>query len=400
MIRIRKKAEGSLSFCLFFRKGSGRLIFLLTISLFCPPSPGSGETPLSGFNPATLADARGSAFLEARAFGGNDVFALRSLFLDEWDGYFDPEDRNTADVYWKADSGIIHKGWRLAAFYRGELFMKANRDTVEIFRMINLKEDLPVGRTFSIDLNANGFSAVGVEISKGVAFGGTLKGLSAGMTARYLRGERIQSGKVAGHVTPESEKSYDFDLFLDYVYDDNYVYDRRDTESSFYGNGYSFDVGVRYAANDAFIVSVLFRDVLGRMYWRGIPYTTADATSRTKSFDEDGYQQFRPTIRGYESYKDYQQRIPLKTDIDCSLKFSPFVFGSTVNLIEDRPLYWFSATVAATDRVRLTARYNTNYDVVSAGFAYGNASFEVTASDISLRRARAVGLTASVRYEW
>ena len=400
MIRIRKKAEGSLSFCLFFQRSACVLVFLLTVCFGFLPSSGFPQTPLSGFNPATLAYAKGSAFLEARAFGGNNAFALKSLFLDEWDVYFEPDGRNTADMYWKADSGVIYKGWRIAGFYRGELFIKANRDTVEILRMINLKQDLPVGRNFTIDLKANGFSAAGVEISRGVELDGILKGLKAGVTARYLRGERIQSGRIAGNVTPNDRKSYDFDLFLDYVYDDNYVYDRWDMESKFYGNGYSFDFGVRYDMGGKAAVGVLLRDIMGRIYWKDIPYTTADATSKIKSYDDDGYQQFRPTIRGYESYKDYSQRIPLKTDIDFSYSINPFILGSTVNLIESRPLYWLTVHYNATGDFQISVKYNTNYEVFSAGLAYKSAMLEICSSDTRLNRAGAVGLAASFRYEW
>ncbi len=400
MIRRRSKAEGRASFCLFFHNPVCIQAFLLTALFWFFPYSGSAQTPLSGFNPATIVDAGEGMFIEANVFGANNVFALRSLILDKWDGHFKPNRHNTADACWKADSGVIYKRWRVAVFYRGELFIKTNKDTVEILRMVNLKQDLSAGRNFAIDLKANGFSAAGLEVSRGFPLDGILKGLSAGFTARYLRGEKIQSGTISGRVTPEASKSYDFELFLDYVYDENYVYERRDEGSSFSGDGHSLDFGLRYNMNDRFNAGVLIRDVMGRIYWRNIPYTTADATSKIKSYDEDGYQQFRPTIRGYESHKDYMQRIPLKTDIDISYALMPFVFGSTVNIIENRPLYWLSVHYHAADNFHFSVKYNANYEAFSAGLAYRAAKLEIYSSDVRLGRANAAGLTASLRYEW
>lgn len=394
------KAEGRFSFCLFLQKNRYVLTVLLIMPFFFFPAFGFAQTPLSGFNPALLADVEKRVFLDGRAFGANNVFALRSIFIDEWDRVSEPRKKNNADLYWYADTGVAYKGWRVAGFYRGELFIEANEDTVEILSMLNLKQDLPVGRKFIIDLKAKGFSATGIEISKGVRLDGLLKGLSAGITARYLRGERIQTGAIGGSVTPEGPKSYDFDLFLDYVYDENYVYDRRDTGRSFTGQGYSFDFGLKYNVSDRVIVNILLRDIMGRIYWRDVPYTTADATSDTKSYDDAGYQQFRPTIRGFESHKHYTQRIPLKTDLAFSYGIAPFELGATINLIENRPLYWVHASYIAGKDFYLKSQYNTNYEVFSIGLAYKNAFLEIYSSDIILRRANAAGLSASVRYEW
>ncbi len=147
------------------------------VFLFCILSPASAESPFSGFNPATLLKESRGVFVECKTLWANNAFPLRAIFFDEgWNGPFDPQDTNTMDIYWNIETGLIYQGWRIAGFSRGELFIDANKNTVEILRLIQLRENLPVGKKFDIDLKADGgFSVIGVEISKGINLNNIIK---------------------------------------------------------------------------------------------------------------------------------------------------------------------------------------------------------------------------------
>lgn len=378
------------------------ILTILLLSAFPLISLAFAQSPISGFNPATLVDSRNSVFIDARTFWADNALPLQAIFLDKgWEGPFRPEDTNNLDVFWKTDAGIIYGGWRLAGFHRGEIFIEANKDSVEILRRLNLKQELPVGRTFDIDLKARGFSAKGIELARGFRIKGlgSGNGLAVGFTARYIRGEKIQEGTIEGNATPISSKAYDFDLQLDYVYDKNFVYKRRGTVPGT-GDGYSFDVGMKYNFNASLSAEILFRDILGRIYWKDVPYTTADAISATKYFDENGYMAFRPTIKGYEGNKDFTQEISLKTDITVTYKKDPFTLSSTINFIEQRPLYWMDIGYKATENLSFDIGYNTNYKSFSIGTVYKKAILKIYANDINLNSATAIGLIMSLRYEW
>lgn len=374
-------------------------ILIVLLSNLYLKSPSLAQSPVSGFNPATLTDRPDGVFIEGQGFAADNALSLQAIFFDKWEGPFTPSERNNLDIYWKTDTGLVYRGWRIAGFYRGELFAETNKDTVEILRMINLEQELPVGRKFEIDLKGEGFSAHGIEVSRGISLDSFVTGITVGFTARYMKGEMVQEGTIKGDATATGPTSYDFDLSLDYIYDENLIYDRRDTSSGT-GDGYSFDFGVRYEFSKRLLGEVLVRDLGGRIYWRDVPYTTADATSDVKSFDEDGYQVYRPTIRGYESYKDFTQKIRQKTDIIISYTDGPFTITPTVNLIEYRPLYWLDLGYKATENTSFNAGYNTNYRAFSIGTSYKKASLNLYSNDIYLNRAGVVGLKLSLQYDW
>ena len=381
------------------RAALAALIFSFSLSLL---SPAYSQSPISGFNPATLVNGADGLFIDGKSFWGSNALPLQAIFRDKgWEGPFRPADRNNIDVFGRADTGIIYRGWRLAGFYREELFIEANRDTVEVFRMINMRQDLPVGRIFDINLKARGFSATGIELSRGFRIEDIIFGnaLSIGFTARYMSGSRIQEGTIKGNVIPTDPKIYDFTLKLDYVYDENFVYERRNVIPG-RGAGYSFDIGIKYEFNDSLGVELLFRDILGRIYRRDVPYTTAELISITRYFDEYGYMVFRPTIRGYRGNKDFTQKIPLKTDITLTYTKDSFWISPTINFIENRPLYWINIGYKPTENLSFDIGYNINYRSLSMGIAYKEALFEIHTDNVNLEEAMAIGFSMSLRYEW
>lgn len=356
-------------------------------------------SPISGFNPALLSKSADTYFFDGRTFWADNALPLQAIFFDKWGGPFTPEVINRSDNYWKTNVGITHDQWRFAGFYRGELFMETNRDTITILRMVNREQELPVGKSFDIALNAHGFSAAGVELSRGIDLSKLANGLNAGFTARFLKGEKIQEGAITGIVTATGPTTYDFNLQLDYFYDENLVYNRRNAISGA-GGGYSIDIGLQYILSNSVTAEILFRDILGRIYWRNVPYTIAGATSNVKDYDEDGYQIYHPTISGWEIYKDFTQKVIRKTDLAISYDKEPFAITPTVNFIGNRPLYWIEFTYKIKNDLPINLGYNFNYGTFSMGTTFKKVVVDIYTNDLDFSRAMAVGLRVSTQHYW
>lgn len=369
------------------------LISSLLVLLSCEFA--AAQSPFSGFNPATLSGRPASVFIEGTAFTGSESVPLKAIFLDEWDGPFHPKDENHVDLFWNADAGFSYGGYRAAVFYRGEAFLKANRDSLEFLRMTN-QQNIEVLDRFEADIEVNGFAAAGVELSKGFELDRLLKGLDAGVTARYLRAHMVQDGSLTGTAITTSSVTYDFDILLDYVYDDNLLYDRPNTIPG-EGQGMSFDVGFMYEYSPALKAELLFRDVLGRIYWKDVPFTTARASSNVVEFDESGFQQYNPTISGFEANKDYTQKLQLKTDLSVTYTKGPFMVMPVVNFIGDHSIKWIFAGVKAWSAL-VVAGYNLDYQAFSLGVDHKNLRLQAFTDDLDLKNANALGFSLAAAY--
>ncbi len=353
-------------------------------------------SPLSGFNPADLSGVAGAVFFEGRGFAADNAgIPAPGLLGNDWGATAAPQPSNRALAYWDTKAGAAYRGWRIAGFYRGEFYIDANRDTVDFLSMINRRAPLPVGRVFDINLSSNGFSAKGIEVSKGIEL---LKGLSAGLTARYISGGMLQFGRLTGSATPTAPNSYDFNYLLDYNYDRNVIYPRRAAPGE--GNGYSFDLGLRYRANGNLSAGLLLRDLAGRIYWTNVPFSTVDATSNVKSFDSSGYQRYRPTVEGFEGFRDFTQHIPFKADADVTATLGPVTVSPQLNIINGRPLYWLFFGYRPTPATSLSAGYNANYEAWSIGAAYKKSMLSVYSSGLDPVRAPAFGAALTLRWDW
>jgi hypothetical protein len=199
-------------------------------------------------------------------------------------------------------------------------------------------------------------------------------------------------------VTPTGPKNYGFDLQLDYAYGRNILYKRKD-EHLGRGYGYSADAGLLFQ-RPHLRLEALVRDIAGTIAWNSAPYTNAVAGSDTITTSPDGYQEFRPTIHGYEGHKEYRQRIPIKTDLNAKYDYGPFAGTCTVNLIETRPLYWLEAEYRFSDSAAFSVGYNVNYSAVMIGASIAGFELDVVTDEVTFKAAKPLGLRFSYKYSW
>lgn len=370
----------------------------LVLAIILSWSAALAAPPLAGYNPAELPYSPSGPFVEASVFAADNVLPVMSIVDDSWRGDFTPANRNHADLYWKTAAGVAADGWRVAAFNRAEFFIKSNRDAIEFIYLTKKKRDLTTDRTYAADLDANGFIANGVEVSHGRKLDRIIPGLSAGLTFRFMDATYLQDGSVTGYVVPLGPRSYDYNLYLDYAYSKNIIYDR---EGEHLGDGYGFsaDIGVSYRKG-GWRADLLLRDLGGGIYWQSAPYTTANAVTPTTSTSTNGYQDFTPSIRGFEGNKRYRQEIPLKTDITMGYEEGPFSGSAAVILLRDQPRTWLEAGYAPNEKVRLSLAYNLEYSAISYALAAYGFKLGITIDGLEVREANALGLQMSYLYSW
>ncbi len=253
-------------------------------------------------------------------------------------GFFFSIDFNKTNFFLlgNAELRLKIKDWEISGFYQGEFLGKISESTREFIQRIIKKESFPIGKTYDLLLEIEGLEVIGGKVSKIYDF----QNISLSITSKILYGRDLQRGKLFGNFMGLDEESYKFNLFLNYLYNRNYLYKRRDLVPG-RGIGFSFDLDLSFNFLKNLLLKLSFKDFYGKIYWENMPFTIADATTEREYYDEYGNIVYRPLIKGYEGYENYLQNIPLKIKLLLEYWIYPFRLNLNLNYIKDLYFYHF-----------------------------------------------------------
>jgi hypothetical protein len=236
-------------------------------------------------------------------------------FLNEFNGSFEGGAQAFAHEW--LEVGARSGDWELALITRYDYDMSFSDDTAELYYLVTNELPLEVGRDFSIDLAARHYKTNGLRL--GHSFHPT-DSLDINLGIAYLQGVKLTDGNIVGEARAVAENDYDFAFHADYYYSDDPLFDRVAEEPS--GWGYSVDLAVDWQPITSLGLHLQVKDLLGAIFWRDAPHTIADADSDNKTFDENGYVIFNPTLKGLEEYRDLRQSLHAFGAFDADYRLS------------------------------------------------------------------------------
>jgi len=130
----------------------------------------------------------------------------------------------------------------------------------------------------------------------------------------------LERGYLDGSAVAIAPNDYDFNFSSDVFYREDPLYGRDSELLS--GNGYAWDLNFRYAINERWYATLDLLDVAGKLFFDNAPFTTADATSDVKTFDENGYVIYNPVITGLEGNKDFTYEFDMESHLAIFYAFS------------------------------------------------------------------------------
>lgn len=227
--------------------------------------------------------------------------SIRS-FLNKFDGEFQGgEDAFTHN--W-LETGFRKGDWEMGILARYDYDITFSEDLAELYNMVVNKLPLPTGQRYELQLEAKHYRTHGLRLGYHLRPMETLQ-LVLGLS--YLRGNELTDGTISGEAKAVSENDYDFNFHSDYYYSKDYLFEREVNSPK--GWGYSIDLQVNWQPTEKLSLDLEVKDLLGSIYWDQAPNTIADASSDNKTFDEDGYVKFNPTLSGWEGYDDFTQHL-------------------------------------------------------------------------------------------
>ncbi len=130
----------------------------------------------------------------------------------------------------------------------------------------------------------------------------------------------IEQGNLNGSAVVVGTSDYDFDFHSDLVYKDDPLYDRATQDLS--GQGYSIDLAFHYIVNEKWSINLELFDIAGEIKFDDVAFTTADATSDIKTFDENGYVIYNPVITGLEGNKSFTYKFNTQSHLAVAYKLA------------------------------------------------------------------------------
>ena len=380
-----------------------------TIALL-PPLSAFGEGVLAINNPA-LNGTSGKVYVDLEAFAANDQVAM-SEYGGDWRGNYTP--RNGVNLglgVLRAESGIQWKGYRVGAILRAEGLLQANRDSSDLVQQFKTNVGYTTNRSYLLDAQIKAYEADGAHWSKSFQLESTGSWQTQwGIGMSYLRGRRITLSAVTGEAVAVNATDLggsalhnNFDTLIKTLpmtaagvdlASFNAPFGR---QATFYGSGYSFDVGweLRNPSSGASF-QVAVADLLGRIDWKDVPTNVSGYTTATKDFSVSGYGTIYPTLTRTSSYQSIKQTLDPKWFVALNQPIGNFDVYGAASYTQG---FWFTqlgVSRAISPNSRLKVDYDLRFGTVGLAFEHRRLHLSLRMDGLQIDAAKGYGVVASM----
>ena len=234
-------------------------------------------------------------------------------FAGDWDDHINAGD--VAISLSRLYLGYQHRSFSFQYVLRYDTYYRYANDTVQFLSLTENQLPLAENRQYQLYIEAD------KSASKGFRFGYNTwlsDDIELGAFFSLLRPTNLLIGSLNGTAVAVDSNDYDFSFSSDLVYKDDPLYSRASEELS--GQGYSFDLAIHYIVNENWDIKIDLLDLAGELTFDDVPFTTADATSDIKNFDENGFVIFDPVVSGIEGNKFFTYKFNTQSHLAVDFK--------------------------------------------------------------------------------
>lgn len=334
-------------------------------------------TPLALFNHF---DKTKHYHLSLEYNNANDVLALKDATRYSWqsEGYSPREGSNIAIIDHRVDLGMNLNSWYIGYALRYDMFVKTDRSTMDIMQLINTQSDLPFGRQYDIYLKTFGVASHNLILSKSFML---LPNLKAFAGVSLIQAFATQDGFVDAYANVLSKNEYDFEGYSEYYYDKNLLYTLDVDKPT--GYGYSLMLGLEYHYR-AHTLRFLAQDIASTIYWQALPYSEVLMTSDTKEYDSNGYVKYKPSISGYELYRDYPQKLESKYLLEYEYQQNQKLSGKVaLGYYHNTLLPFVALKYNQNQNINYSIGYEARFHQLSLGMEFYDFKASIATNDIT-----------------
>lgn len=385
---------------LFSRKYSlplsinGKSLFLL----LCISSFLQAEI-LPFFNPATTYNTN-EATINVQGFIADDPVSIRDFF-DDWGGSFTPENGdNVAIEELRVDIGtVLYDDYYVGYFYNWNFLVTSNRNFVDFYYALKNDIRFDTSQNYGIKLDIDGIEEHGMMISRSIPVLDNKEHLIIfGASAFVSYAIDVQHGSAFGSSSIHADQTYDLSASADYYYTKNLLYDLDVVKT--YGIGYGMHFGLFYENKPyGFDIQLTANNIGARTHFTNLPYSHIDLETNNQEINENGHVEYKPTISGRETYKDYVYRSPEKYHLDVKKHFSHKIdLNVGVDIIDNLNIPYISVSKIFNETQKVELIYENRFN--SKGIKYQDEYFALSVITESFSDSSAIGISGSFTYHF
>ena len=334
-------------------------IFLSITSAF------AGVIPFS--NPINFTSENSFLYIHTQAFYANDAFSINTR-LNKLHGTQDIQNgKNNEIIDIRLDSGYFFKDFGYVGYvYREESFVSMSQGMAKLYYNVRNKIDLERGENYQLALEADASKMQGILYAN--SFKLTLAEdfkIYIGGAVELLIASKMQRWSMYGDAQAIGKKDYDYNVVSDNYYTKNYLYKLQVPKSE--ATGYSSHLALKIEYKKL-IITFLIDDLIGKLYWENLPYSYVKAKTDNRTYDENGYVKFQPSISGIEKLLDYTQTLEHKLELDINYSFDVSQVLLGCDYIYDNYLpyleYRYNWSSNFSTKVGYETRFNSYYTEV------------------------------------
>ncbi len=312
--------------------------------------------------------------------------------LDDWGEGFRSGERQWAVTH--AELGVRMGGVEVSAISRAQVDLRMNSEAVAYYGQIARKESLREGESVPVAVNVDGFMGNGLRL--GYRYQANAWALTGG--ASLFRTSHLMTGGLDGNFYTEAKDDYSFEANVDYAYYRDVIFDRPSIDRAS-GMGWAFDIAGEWQVTSDFELKFRAEDLLAKIRWDDTPYTRAKANTDNKSYDEDGYAVFAPTIAGTEGYRDtLYQKLKTRYKTEAVLREGPWSAHLQGQYQFGYGFVGFGAGHRYANGLELKGLFWPKYDTVGVEAEYNGWRAALAVDQLEWRRVQSLSLSLSYGY--
>lgn len=254
-------------------------------------------------------------YLEGAALARCEPIAIHDA-ITGWKGSYGTGRR--AYAFGRVEWGARYGDWGLGLVWRQDYDLRFSPDAAGLYGAVRNDQSLVPGKVYAVNLEANILQARGLRLSRrwGAQDGLRLEG---GLT--LLQGISMTDGHITGTALATGPKAYVYSAQVEEAYTKDELFERARTPVSS-AMGLTPDLRLDWSPAPSWDLRAEVRDGLGRIWWRHLPRTTAQADSARAHEEGGDFRRWDPLVSGLESFHaTYRQELPCRGMVE--VRFAP-----------------------------------------------------------------------------